>query len=84
MSTGKEITDKFIAAYIQKAIADKFNSITVVSSDYDFIDIFKMAAQISDTSKLKFRMIVPHAVGRLRDTKIAGVEIIKMKRGNNV
>lgn len=79
MTNGKEVTDKFIAAYIQKAISEKFNSITVVSSDYDFIDIFKMSAKLSDTTKLKLRLIAPHAIGKLCNAKVTGVEIIKMK-----
>jgi len=58
-STGKEVTDKFIGAYIQKAVTDGYTHISVVSSDYDFIDIFKMAAMVDDRAKkLTFRMIV--------------------------
>lgn len=77
MSPKKEVTDKFIAAFIQKAIADRYNDITVVSSDYDFIDIFKMAAKLSDTSKIKFNLIAMRATGKLAEAQVAGVNIIK-------
>jgi hypothetical protein len=67
-SAGKEITDKFIGAYIQKAIQDGYEEITVVSQDYDFVDIFKMAVVLNPmAAKLSFRIIVPNIVqhGRL-------------------
>lgn len=79
-STGKEVTDKFIGAYIQKAINDGYTHITVVSSDYDFIDIFKMAAIVDkDASKLTFRMVIPNAQGRVRELpdQMLNIEIIK-------
>lgn len=77
---GKEVTDKFIGAYIQKAIADGYTHVTVVSSDYDFIDIFKMCAIVEEkATKLTFRMIVPNAKGRLKDLpdQLLNIEIIK-------
>jgi len=77
---GKEITDKYIGAFIQKAISDGYNHITVISSDYDFIDIFKMAIILDKRSEeLTFRMIVPNAIGRLADlpTQVANIEIVK-------
>ena len=79
-TTGKEVTDKFIGAYIQKAINDGYTHITVVSSDYDFIDIFKMAAIVDkDASKLTFRMVIPNAKGRVRELpdQLLNIEIIK-------
>lgn len=79
-TTGKEVTDKFIGAYIQKAISDGYTHITVISSDYDFIDIFKMAAIVDKkASKLTFRMVIPNAQGRLKDLpdQLLNIEIIK-------
>jgi len=81
LSGGKEIVDKFIAAYIQKAVHDGYGHITVVSSDYDFIDIFKMAVILNpEAADVTFRIIVPHAQGRMVDTpdKIANIEIVKL------
>lgn len=78
LSRGKEITDKYIAAHIQKAVSDGYNDIIVVSSDYDFVDIFKMAAQICDMSKIHFKLIVPKPQGRIIDTQVAGLDIVKM------
>lgn len=79
-TSGKEIVDKFIGASIQKAIADGYTHITVVSSDYDFIDIFKMAAMIDPkASEVTFRMVIPNPQGRMVDLgdQIANIEIIK-------
>jgi predicted RNA-binding protein with PIN domain len=76
----KEVTDKYIAAFINKAINEGYNHITVISSDYDFIDIFKMAVILDDkASKLVFRMIMPKMLGRASHlpSKIANIEIIK-------
>jgi len=81
-TVGKEITDKFIGAYIQKAVDDGYTHITVVSSDYDFIDIFKMAVILNPAAiDVSFRMIVPDAQGRLADvdSKVMNIEIVKMK-----
>lgn len=59
-TTGKEVTDKFIGANIQKAISDGYTEITVVSSDYDFIDIFKLAVTLNPKLKtINFKLIVP-------------------------
>lgn len=77
----KEVVDKFICGYIQKAIANGYKHITVISSDYDFIDIFKMSLIINDdvTDKVKFRLIVPKASGRMLELpdQILNIEIIK-------
>lgn len=82
-SVGKEVTDKYIAGMIQKAIHDGFTHITVISSDYDFIDIFKMAVQINpEAANFTFQMVVPFAVGKkLHDagTQVANINIIKMR-----
>lgn len=79
-STSKEVTDKFIGAYIQKAVQDGYTEVTVVSSDYDFIDIFKMAVVLNPSAtSIKFRMIVPAAQGKLADLpeKVANIEVIR-------
>ena len=79
-TSGKEIVDKFIGASIQKAISDGYIHITVISSDYDFIDIFKMAVMVDPSAtNVSFRMIIPNPTGRLVDLgdKIANIEIIK-------
>lgn len=80
-STGKEVTDKFIGAYIQKAISDGYTHISVISSDYDFIDIFKLAIVLDDrASHLTFRMIVPtKSSKRLNDMpdRLLNIEIVK-------
>jgi hypothetical protein len=80
MTAKKEATDKFIGAYIQRAVSEGYKEITVISSDYDFIDIFKMAVQVDpNASKVSFRMIIPNAVGRATElpTKMMNIEIIK-------
>lgn len=81
LASGKEVTDKYIAAYIQKAVADGYNDIIVVSNDYDFVDIFKMSAQLCDMSKIHFKLIAPKATGKLVNCKVAGLEIIRMQKG---
>lgn len=80
LTSGKEVVDKFIGAYIQRAVSEGYSEITVVSSDYDFIDIFKMAVQVDPSAaSITFRMIIPRAVGRLADLppKIMNIEIVK-------
>ena len=77
---GKEIVDKFIGACIQKAIGDGYKHITVVSSDYDFIDIFKMAVVLNPAvTDVTFRIIVPHAQGKLAEIpdQISNIEIVR-------
>ena len=79
-STGKEIVDKYIGAAIQKAIGEGFNHITVISSDYDFIDIFKLITILDETaSNLTFRMIVPRLTSKTAPlpAKLANIEVIK-------
>lgn len=78
-TNGKEVVDKFIGAYIQKALSDGYSEITVVSSDYDFIDIFKMAVQLNPSSVgVTFRMIVPHGQGRVCDlpNRMLNIEVL--------
>lgn len=81
-SKGKEVVDKFIGAYIQKALSDGYTDITVVSSDYDFIDIFKMALVLNPTidNNVSFRMIIPKPKGRLAalPTKVCNIDVIRM------
>lgn len=79
--TGKEVVDKFIAGYIHRAVAEGFDEITVVSSDYDFVDIFKMATQINTLSNdVTFKLIDPQSNPRIDSlpNKIVNIEIIKM------
>ena len=79
-TSGKEIVDKFIGASIQKAVQDGYTHITVISSDYDFVDIFKMAVQIDPkANEVSFRMVIPKPQGRLNELgdQIANIEIIK-------
>lgn len=78
----KEVTDKYIGAMIQQAITDGYNHITVISADYDFIDIFKMAVMINPAAaEITFRMIAPGAQGRVAQLPdhIANIEIVKTK-----
>lgn len=80
-TAGKEVVDKFIGAYIQKAVDSGYAEITVVSSDYDFIDAFKMAIVLNPSATtITFRMIVPFARGRLAETPdtMLNIEIVKM------
>ena len=80
-STRKEVTDKFIGAYIQKALQDGFTDITVVSSDYDFIDVFKLAILLNPAaSKVTFRLIIPSVKGAKLEAlpeKLLNIEIVK-------
>jgi len=80
LTAGKEVTDKFIGAYIQKAINDGYKEITVVSMDYDFIDIFKMAIQLNpQATNVTFRIIIPAVAnqhGKLYDKEVNGIEKI--------
>lgn len=82
-TAGKEITDKFIAAYIQRAISEGYNDITVVSNDYDFIDIFKMAVQLNpNASQINFRLITPSPLGRVKQlpAQLVNIEVIKIEK----
>lgn len=76
---GKETVDKFISAYIQRALAQGYTDITVISSDYDFIDIFAMAMQIDPTAtQATFRLVVPKPRGRMTNMpeKLMNIEIV--------
>lgn len=80
MTSGKEVVDKFIGAYIQRAVSEGYKEITVISCDYDFIDIFKMAVRVDpNASKVTFRMIIPKAQGRACElpSQLLNIEIIK-------
>ena len=46
--SGKETCDKYVAAAIQKAVAEGYRKITVVSNDYDFVEIFRMIAELNE------------------------------------
>ena len=79
--TGKEVVDKFIAGYIQRAVNEGYTHISVISSDYDFIDIFRMAVQIDEkANNVSFHMIIPNPIGSVRNApaKIANITITKM------
>jgi hypothetical protein len=65
----KEVTDKFIAMLVQKAINDGYTEIYIVSSDYDFIDIFKMAIEINECIEIRLVLIVPDAQGKMKNLK---------------
>lgn len=80
-TTGKEVVDKFIGAYIQKSLQDGYKHITVVSSDFDFIDIFKLAVVLNpQATDVTFRIIVPHAQGRMAalPDKVANIEVVRV------
>lgn len=66
-SPGKEVTDKFIAMRCQQALREGYSKITVISNDYDFIDIFKMLNVLNNTN-VKFTLVAPKASGRLSKT----------------
>lgn len=79
-STKKEIVDKCIAIYIHKAIIEGYTNITVVSSDYDFVDIFKLMSVINHAyAHIKFKLIIPHPLGKLSvlPHNVQNIEIIK-------
>lgn len=64
--TKKEVTDKYIGAYIQKVLSDGYKEIIVVSNDFDFVDIFKMIIQLNpNLSGVSFRIITYNAQGSL-------------------
>ena len=81
LTSGKEVVDKFIGAGIQKAVADGYTKIIVVSSDFDFIDLFKMAAMLDRRCEsITFTLIVPKAQGRLAEavgTQVNNIKVIK-------
>lgn len=81
-TSGKEVVDKFIGASIQKAIADGFTDISVISSDYDFIDQFKMAAILDKrANNITFTLIVPTNLGgrleQAANTKFNNIKVVK-------
>lgn len=81
-TAGKEVVDKFIAGYIQRAVAEGYTHITVVSNDYDFIDIFKMAVMINEQAgDVTFRMVVPFAQGRMAElpAQVSNIEVVKVR-----
>lgn len=79
-TAGKEVVDKFIGAYIQKSLAEGYSEIIVVSSDYDFIEIFKLSLELNPNVKnVNFKIIVPKARGRLVEAEsVANIEIVKL------
>lgn len=75
---GKEVVDKFIAGYIQKSVDEGYKEITVVSGDYDFIDIFKMAMMLNENAtNVKFRMIISSNNKKFKNAKTMDIELIK-------
>ncbi len=77
-SPGKEIVDKYIFGYIQTAISKGYTDITIISSDYDFIDIFQMSNLLNDNRNIKFCLIIPRPIGKLKNLKSGeNITIIK-------
>ncbi len=76
---GKEVSDKFIGQWMQKAVLEGYTHITVVSSDYDFVDIFKMIAKLSDVKDINFRLIVSMNQDQIPkwENKVANMQIVK-------
>jgi hypothetical protein len=80
-TTKKEIADKYIAAAIQKAVDDGYNNITVVSSDYDFVEIFKLVSLLNQSKRhLNFKLIIPNPQGRLTSLpeQLSNIKVIKL------
>lgn len=79
-TAGKEVVDKYIGASIQKAIADGYTEITVISGDYDFIDIFKMAMKIDErANNVKFNMIIPRNATEKKNVTLSKLNINILK-----
>lgn len=80
---GKEAVDKYIAIAAQKAIDEGYTKISVISSDYDFIDIFRMLQLANKDCLVEFTLIAPDPKGRLENMIQSGSEYnqIKMVRG---
>lgn len=79
-SKGKEVSDKFISILIQSAITKGYNEITVISGDYDFIDIFGMCNIVNCNNKVKFTLVIPKAFGRLNQLESTdNIMVIKYK-----
>ena len=66
---GKETTDKYIGIAIQKAVSEGVRKFTVISRDYDFVDIFKMIVMSNPEVELDFTLVAAKAQGRLLDAK---------------
>lgn len=66
---GKETTDKYIAIAIQKGVSEGIKKFTVISRDYDFVDIFKMIVMSNPEVELDFTLVAAKAQGRLLDAK---------------
>jgi hypothetical protein len=56
---GKESTDKFIIAAIQKAVMMNACHIAVLTSDFDFVDVYDIISQINPESEIKFEVFMP-------------------------
>ncbi len=78
LTSSKEIVDKFIFGLIQTEISKGYTNFAVISSDYDFIDIFKMSNMINNHTNIKFTLVVPRPRGRLAGMDSSeNIEIIK-------
>jgi len=80
-SKKKEIVDKCIAIYIHKVLTEGYNNITVVSSDYDFIDIFRLIITLETLpTHIKFRLIIPNPIGKTASLpdKYYNIEVVKI------
>ena len=83
-SAKKEVVDKWIGIRIQQAIDAGCQQISVVSSDFDFVDIFRMILMMNPTKKnLNFTLIAPKPIGKLnaaigQDAVFKNISIIKV------
>lgn len=81
LSHSKEVVDKFIFGLIQTEISNGYIEFAVISSDYDFIDIFKMSNIINSHKNIKFTLVVPRPRGRLVETTSSeNIDVIKETR----
>lgn len=78
LSHSKEVVDKFIFGLIQTEISNGYTNIAIISSDYDFIDIFKMSNIINAHKNIKFTLVVPKPRGRLSEINSnENIEVVK-------
>ena len=72
--TGKEAVDKYIGMVLTKAIIDGYTEIYIVSQDYDFIEIARMAAHIVEPkTKVSIKVVCPAKQAVPKDVNIAPV-----------
>ena len=77
-TSSKEVVDKYIFGLIQYSVDKGYSDIAVISSDYDFIDIFNMCNIINGNKNVKFTLIIPKPRGRLVQLNSnENIEVIK-------